>query len=73
MAGFINSIESTDYEHIHNKQKYFLICESCFWCASSLLSNLNPHLVKDERIPKCPTCKNDRIRVIPVLRDYEFK
>jgi rubrerythrin len=70
MAGFVSSIETTgnpSYRNNHNKQKHFLICESCFWCASSL-STPDPHLINDETIPKCPLCKSNRIRVIPVLR-----
>jgi rubrerythrin len=68
MAGFVSYIETManlSYENSHNKQKHFLICESCFWCASSL-SSPDPHLINDEMSNKCPACKGNRIRVIPV-------
>jgi predicted Zn-ribbon and HTH transcriptional regulator len=36
------------------KQIDFLLCRSCFWCASQLLVNINV-------ISKCPICYNERI------------
>jgi rubrerythrin len=68
MAGSVSSIETErnpSYEN--NKQKHFLICESCFWCASLLSSNPHHGLSKDETIPKCPLCDSDRIGVIPIF------
>jgi rubrerythrin len=56
-SGFVNKRE-------RQKQMYFLICESCFWCAST--SNL--YFIKDEAIGKCPLCDDDRLSVIPILR-----
>jgi hypothetical protein len=72
MAGFVSSIETTEnvsYENVHDKQKHFLICESCFWCASSL-STLDPHLINHETIPKCPLCTSNRIRVMPIFKRF---
>jgi hypothetical protein len=40
------------------KQIYFLICESCFWCATYLSS-------KSILIAKCPNCYN-KIQWIPI-------
>jgi rubrerythrin len=72
MASSVGSIEAKRnpvYENNQKKQNYFLICESCFWCASSL-STAHRHLIKDETICKCPSCDSDRIRLIPIfLRD----
>ena len=69
MTGLISSLETTgnpSYANNHNKQKHFLICELCFWCASLLLlSTPNTHMFKNETIRKCHVCKSKRIRVIP--------
>jgi hypothetical protein len=46
------------------KQMYFLICESCLWCAS--VQSLPP--IRNETIPKCPLCNGNRISIIPILR-----
>jgi rubrerythrin len=68
MTGFVSSIETTgNHSYENNKQKHFLICESCFWCASSLSSTPHRGLSKDETIPKCPLCNANRIKVIPIF------
>ncbi len=43
MHGLLNYSETTQdpvtenkHGHKRQKRKYFLICESCFWCASAL-------------------------------------
>jgi CheY-like chemotaxis protein len=46
------------------RQIHFLICESCFWCASA--SHL--YFIKNETIPKCPLCDGNKISIIPILR-----
>jgi hypothetical protein len=50
------------------KETYFLIRDSCFWCASSitlssllLLSTSDPSLTMDEAISKCPLCESNKI------------
>ena len=35
----------------HAESKYFLICKSCFWCAS--------YLNRSNMISKCPVCANN--------------
>jgi hypothetical protein len=74
MASSLSSIQTRRtpiYENNHKKQTYFLICESCFWCASSL-STAHRHLIKDQTIRKCPSCDSDTIRLIPIfIRDLQ--
>jgi hypothetical protein len=69
MVGFVGFIEykgNPSYKNNNNKQKNFLIRESCFWCASS--ASISTHyMINSEKISKCPPCDNDRIRVIPIL------
>ena len=42
----------------------FTICDSCFWCASSILG--------ENLIFTCPLCLDNKIRVIPISFD-EFQ
>jgi hypothetical protein len=48
--------------HKRQNQTYFLICGSCFWCASGL--SLRP--IRNETIPKCPMCDGNEISIIPI-------
>lgn len=44
-------------------QKYFALCETCFWCSSLLKIR---HL-------ECPTCKSDKtISLIPLSEDESY-
>ncbi len=40
----------------------FLLCESCFWCASWLFGI-------DNRLPfrQCPNCYNNSVKLLPLL------
>lgn len=41
--------------------KYFLLCQSCFWCASYYHNNnasVDMHLDISDTIAKCPACHN---------------
>jgi hypothetical protein len=51
------------------KEIHFLICESCFWCASRLSR------IEDEAISitKCPCCSNNRVESIPISYDEVYK
>jgi hypothetical protein len=43
-----------------SKQIHFLLCESCFWCASYISS-------KSISIAKCPNChSNNKIKWMPI-------
>jgi hypothetical protein len=42
-----------------SKQIHFMICESCFWCASYISS-------KSISIAKCPNCYNNKIEWMPI-------
>jgi hypothetical protein len=71
MLGLLNYTESTQDPitenkrgHKRQKQVYFLICGSCFWCASAL--SLRP--IRNETIPKCPMCEDEGISIVPIWR-----
>ena len=40
------------------KQPHFLLCNSCYWCASYL--NLRG------RVETCPSCLNDKVESMPI-------
>jgi rubrerythrin len=70
MIDFLGSLEiksNSGYKNNHKTQNDFLICESCFWYASSLSIPADHYLIKNEKISKCPLCYRDRIRVIPIF------
>ena len=37
---------------------YFLLCQSCFWCAS--------HFNYSEIVTRCPTCDSNNIESLPI-------
>ena len=52
-------------KRILTKQRHFLLCESCFWCASSI------YLVSMDWI--CPVCNNsNKIESIPPIQNNEI-
>jgi len=47
-----SSNTSTDFEYnLDAESKYFLICKSCFWCASCFNGS--------NMITRCPVCDNN--------------
>ena len=56
---------SNEKKGIITKQRHFLLCESCFWCASSI------YLVSMDWI--CPVCSNSKIESIPIENNEMYK
>jgi hypothetical protein len=49
------------------KQIDFMLCESCFWCASSLSSSSIYDLSNDDdTVCKCPICNEYALILIPI-------
>ncbi len=46
------------------KGRYFLICESCLWCAS--------YIKKQTTFTKCPHCHNGEIDCMPIGEDENY-
>ena len=46
-------------------QRSFLLCESCFWCASWLLGIDNR--IKVLPFLQCPNCYNNSVKLLPLL------
>jgi hypothetical protein len=63
---------------IYLQQIRFLLCQSCFWCASYVItsdcsSNNNSVLTFSTLIKKCPICKNDKIKSLPISHNEHYK
>jgi rubrerythrin len=60
---------SNEKKRIITKQRHFLLCESCFWCASSI------YLVSMDWI--CPVCSsnnnNNKVESIPIQNNEIYK
>jgi hypothetical protein len=49
------------------EHRYFLLCESCFWCASYLnMGGLTP-------VDKCPLCHDNRIEWMTISHDEIYQ
>jgi hypothetical protein len=46
-------------------QAYFVLCGSCFWCASLLNTRNN-------RIGVCPSCQSRGVESLPILPDEGY-
>ena len=63
---------------IYLQQIRFLLCQSCFWCASYVItsgcsSNNNSVLTFSTLIKKCPICKNAKIKSLPISHNEHYK
>lgn len=62
----IDNLSIEKKKRIITKQRHFLLCESCFWCASSI------YLVSMDWI--CPVCNNsNKIESIPIQNNEIYK
>lgn len=54
-------------EHEVTQRINFLLCESCFWCASYFS-------IYREVVTKCPICGNDNVESLPISHNevYSF-
>ena len=71
MHSFVDYTQASRNSHHGNKDQlqkemYFVICESCYWCASA---QSPPHL-RNETTPKCPGCGGNEINIIPIPRGH---
>ena len=55
----INSLKKERIKMRRNlKQIRFILCESCFWCASCLNLGI--------KVDQCPICNNHKVQLMPV-------
>jgi hypothetical protein len=56
---------TTSHNRMRVKQLYFLLCNSCFWCA--------PYLYLGKIMDRCPACNNDRLESMPICDKEIYK
>jgi hypothetical protein len=55
-----------------SEETYFLICQSCFWCASYISSQI-PNRITKQVITKCPSCIVGNIESLPIAKNEEYR
>jgi hypothetical protein len=64
-----NKVRHKISKNIQNKQitrqKSFILCESCFWCASLLYMNENEISISSSL--KCPNCYNNTVELLSLF------
>jgi hypothetical protein len=59
-----------------DKQVNFLLCPSCFWCASCLSSRILSTMSSADdctSVAKCPSCIKGNVESIPIADDEEYR
>jgi hypothetical protein len=51
---------------------YFLLCQSCFWCASYTSPLLYKRMTK-ETITKCPSCNEENLESLPIAENEKYR
>ena len=51
-------------------QRYFMICQTCFWC-SSYISTMD--IMKELPFETCPTCNDNKVESLPILYDESYR
>jgi hypothetical protein len=62
----ISNMELDFEQHNISSERNFLICSSCFWCAS-YLNNMHNF------VDICPLCKNEKVESMPISFDETYK
>jgi hypothetical protein len=66
--------KTSDSGRISHDNIFFLICQSCLWCASSL--NNRSMTINDDNNSdnnKCPLCKNGNLESLPIASNEGYK
>jgi hypothetical protein len=68
LEGIIETGINVDYDEKTKifKQINFMLCESCFWCASSLSSSSLYYFSNDDTVSNCPICNKHTLKLIPI-------
>lgn len=64
----------------HFDQIHFIICQSCFWCASELSPKIYANTAKittirndNDTVTKCPSCLEGNLESIPIVLNEKYK
>ena len=51
-------------------QRYFMICQTCFWCAAytGIMDIMN-----ELPFETCPTCNDNKVESLPILYDESYR
>ena len=53
---------------------YFVICNSCYWCASYFgIDDLESLSVSSSHVPDCHICNSHNTKLIPISTDKSFR
>jgi hypothetical protein len=55
-----------------SEETYFLLCQSCFWCASYISPQI-PNRITKQVITKCPSCIVGNIESLPIAENEEYR
>jgi hypothetical protein len=50
----------------------FLICQSCFWCASYISPPIYRRMT-EETIAKCPSCIRGNVESLPIAQNEKYR
>jgi hypothetical protein len=56
--------QGVTYKTDNYVSKKFLLCRTCFWCASTYFST---------EVEECPSCNNNLIESLPISDNEEYK
>jgi hypothetical protein len=59
----VSDLDRRGYDHSRQACQ-FQICQSCYWCASTLY--------RDRLFRKCPSCRSEKIDSLPVSANEEY-
>jgi hypothetical protein len=62
----IPNMRSYFEQHIICSERNFLICRSCFWCAS-YFNNMH------RSVERCPSCNDAKVESMPITFDETYK
>ena len=67
-----NKKNTTAEKKVTSTRRYFLICQTCFWCAS-LIDRLDD--IQNLFVNICPTCNDNNIESLPISysEHYHFE
>ena len=55
-------------QNMHHR--YFVICQTCFWC-SSYIGTMD--IMKELPFETCPTCNDNKVESLPMLYDESYR
>jgi hypothetical protein len=64
-------IERYDLRSVITAKRYFMLCRSCFWCASYFIVD-----DEDDNVTitsKCPTCDKGKVESMPIADGELYK